>query len=304
MLDQVEKLKEVFSKHPKFKDRLLITNGNTITYEDVEKNLETTKADGIMSAEGILDNPALYLPRLGSREEAERNTDLKVEVKGGRVLEEFEKRDKWTKKMEFIQKVEAKMEKEGADSEKKKLKKKDSLILKLKNCSKTGSTSVPLHQLYKATDDNVGIALEYLQLVDAVERLLMRVRVYQQNPELFVFDIEKSKKEKEALERKKIEEGKRKAYEARMVRKAKREGKADLEFYLRQGAAVPTLATVDGMKKLSKDEQLKLWKDRDHSQHCMAFHLSGECPRGRGCAFLHVASHNKNSFVESDEVAG
>ncbi|KAL3917268.1 MAG: hypothetical protein SGARI_007755 [Bacillariaceae sp.] len=132
----------------------------------------------------------------------------------------------------------------------------------------------------------------------------MRVRVYQQNPELFVFDIDKSKREKEALERKKIEEGKRKAYEARMVRKAKREGKADLEFYLRQGAAVPTLATVEEMKKLSKDEQLKLWKDRDHSQHCMAFHLSGECPRGRGCAFLHVASHNKNSFVESDEVAG
>jgi hypothetical protein len=58
------------------------------------------------------------------------------------------------------------------------------------------------------------------------------------------------------------------------------------------------------MKTLSKEDQLKMWKDRDHSQHCMAFHLSGDCPRGRGCAFLHVSSQNKNSFEEREEVAG
>jgi tRNA-dihydrouridine synthase 1 len=343
MLDQVQKLKQEFSAG-KYSNRLLVTNGNTITYEDVVKNLETTKADGIMSAEGILDDPALYLGRLGSREEAEKN-DIVVEVKGGKVFDEWPKRDKWMKKMAFIKQVEAKIQKDGKDSlnrkEKKKLLKKEKLLSKLKNCSKNGSTTFPLRKLYEAADDSVGLALEYLELVrqfpavmrtvifhtrriakqeltkyqlmeeclactsvDEVERVLNKIRIYQQNPELFVFDIEKSKTEKEALERKKIEESKRKAYEARMVRKAKREGKTDLEFYLRQGAAVPTLETVEEMKSLSKEEQMKLWKDRDHSQHCMAFHLSGECPRGRGCAFLHVASHTKNSFVESDEVAG
>jgi len=38
----------------------IVTNGNVITYAHVEKNLEFTNADGIMCAEGILDNPALY----------------------------------------------------------------------------------------------------------------------------------------------------------------------------------------------------------------------------------------------------
>ena len=89
-----------------------------------------------------------------------------------------------------------------------------------------------------------------------------------------------------------------------MIRKAKREGKSDLEFYLRQGAVVPSVETVKELMALSREEQMKLWKEREHSQHCMSFHLNGECPRGRGCAFLHVASTGQNTFVESDEVAG
>jgi hypothetical protein len=213
--------------------------------------------------------------------------------------------------------------------------------VKLKNCSKDGSTHVPLSELYKVADDKVQLALEYLHLVkqyptvmrtvifhtrrilkaelasyqlmedclacksvDEVENVVLKIKMYQDDPSSFQYDVEKSKKEKEALERKKIEEGKRKEYEARMVRKAKREGKADLEFYLRQGASVPTVDTVRELKTLTKEEQLKIWKDSDHSQHCMAFHLSGDCPRGRGCAFLHVASQTENSFVEGDEVAG
>ncbi|KAL3904552.1 MAG: hypothetical protein SGILL_010021, partial [Bacillariaceae sp.] len=139
MLDQVQKLKQEFasSGDDQYSNRLLITNGNTITYEDVVENLETTRADGIMCAEGILDNPALYLGRLGIRQD-----DTMVEVKGGKVLEEWSKRDKWMKKMEFIEKVEAKIKKEGKDSlnrkEKKKLLKKGKLISKLKNCNTTG----------------------------------------------------------------------------------------------------------------------------------------------------------------------
>jgi tRNA-dihydrouridine synthase len=41
-----------------------------IIHDDVKKIVAFTRADGIMSAEGILDNPALFLPRIGSREEA------------------------------------------------------------------------------------------------------------------------------------------------------------------------------------------------------------------------------------------
>ena len=56
LLDQVLKIKQVVTDIP------IIANGNIITYQDIQNNLEFTKADGVMSAEGILDNPALFLP--------------------------------------------------------------------------------------------------------------------------------------------------------------------------------------------------------------------------------------------------
>ena len=71
MLDQVRDVKRAF---PDFK---IVSNGNIITYEDVKNNLEFTKADGVMSAEGILDNPALYVESLEgvSEETIERVKD-------------------------------------------------------------------------------------------------------------------------------------------------------------------------------------------------------------------------------------
>lgn len=40
----------------------IISNGNVITWDDVCSNLALTGADGVMSAEGILDDPTLFLP--------------------------------------------------------------------------------------------------------------------------------------------------------------------------------------------------------------------------------------------------
>ena len=59
MLDQVALIKQSMPDFP------IISNGNVITYEDVVSNRQSTTADGIMSAEGILNNPAIYLPRFG-----------------------------------------------------------------------------------------------------------------------------------------------------------------------------------------------------------------------------------------------
>ena len=42
----------------------VLSNGNVITPQDVLHNLEFTKADGVMSAEGLLDCPALFAPCL------------------------------------------------------------------------------------------------------------------------------------------------------------------------------------------------------------------------------------------------
>ena len=38
----------------------VITNGNTRSFRDVKRNLGHTKADGLMSAEGLLANPAMF----------------------------------------------------------------------------------------------------------------------------------------------------------------------------------------------------------------------------------------------------
>ena len=207
--------------------------------------------------------------------------------------------------------------------------------------SSSSSKVISLGDLYEASDDKVRLALEYLQIVrlypttmrtvifhtrrmikkeletyqlmdeclkctsvDGVESLVRRIRGYREDPASFVFDAAKAKSEKEALERKRREESKRKDYEARMVRKAKREGRADLEYYLRQGSAVPTSCTVEKLKTLDREEQMVLWKERGHSQHCLSFHLTGDCKRGRACAFLHVPCSNKYTFEERDEVAG
>jgi tRNA-dihydrouridine synthase 1 len=365
LLDQVQKLKQAFP------NQILITNGNTITYDDVVKNLDTssTNADGLMSAEGILDNPALFLPRLGTEQDSGNgngngNGKTMIPVQGGDA-DFWQRRQvegaKWFQKLKKIEKIEKQQRnhptKALTPQEEQKLSKKSQVIAKLCQIDEallppvSSSSSSPslttaeisLAQLYETANNSTLMALEYLQwarhypptmrtvifhtrrilktelatfqLMDdclncqtmaQLETLVHKIRGYQADPASFRFDKAKEQAEKDAVERKKQEEGKRKAYEARMMRKAKREGKTDdLDFYLRQGAVVPTAATVQELLTLPKPEQLQLWKDRDHSQHCIGFHLGGgNCPRGRACAFLHVASTTDNTFDESNEVAG
>ena len=128
-----------------------------------------------------------------------------------------------------------------------------------------------------------------------------RQQGYQQNPSTFQYDANKAAREKETLARKKHEEGKRKRFEERMMRKAKREGKDDLGYYLKIGALLPTIERIAHLKTLPPQEQLDEWK-KHHSQHCLEYHM-GHCQRDRGCAFLHMDIRT-NSFVESEEVAG
>ena len=67
LLDQVATIRQQLP-HVK-----LIANGNIVSFSDCEKNLLVTNADGVMSAEGILDNPALFLPRYGTNMEQTMN---------------------------------------------------------------------------------------------------------------------------------------------------------------------------------------------------------------------------------------
>ncbi|GFH48086.1 hypothetical protein CTEN210_04562 [Chaetoceros tenuissimus] len=354
LLDQILKVREALGDNsPK-----IIANGNVVTYDDVLSNMRFTKADGIMSAEGILDDPALFLPRYGEDEEK------CIEIKDPSDLKNTEdmrdplqkKRRKWLKKLREIEAIEAKVEageqmtKEQLEKMKSKDAVKDSLAQLLitvdgdKNQSDKESqpkvSLVKLKDLKISASDATNLAQEYLDLaekyptkmrtiifhtrrilkkeltkyqlmedciasksINELREIVTKVSKYILTPSLFTFDREKAMKEKEALERKKREEGKRKAYEARMIRKAKREGKSDLEHYLRIGAQVPSAEEIEMLKKLSKEDQLKRWIENDHSQHCLAFHLDS-CKRDRACAFLHADAKGVNTFSESDEVAG
>ena len=129
------------------------------------------------------------------------------------------------------------------------------------------------------------------------------------------YDPDKEKRQKEAAARKKREENKRKDFEARMIRKAKREGLSDLNTYL--VAPPPSLADIravtvmavqtkipetavdstrgdgtgttdlQGESKALIRAQMDYWR-KQWPQHCFAHHIQdGGCPRERKCAFLH-----------------
>ena len=354
LMEHIEAIKKVITDIP------IIANGNVITYIDVEKNLATTKADGVMSAEGILDNPALFLPRLGCRDELSKEiviacpTFLPGVAVSVADSDDKQKR-KVLKKLREIDLIEAKIVTDGGninEEQRSKIAKKGDILAELSRLEKvnpvndgnpvatkpcTGMTT--LGALYKAADDKIALAKEYLQLVrrypvksrtftfhirrilrddlnkfqlmeecvacksvDEVQSVLKRLEQFTKIPESFIFDKNKSARLKETMETKKREEDKRRSFEARMIRKAKREGKTDLEHFLRIGSEIPTLATIQKLKKLSKEDQLAHWK-KEHSQHCMDYHIE-VCKRAKGCSFLHVDSKGVNSFVESDEVAG
>lgn len=364
LLDQIVEVRKALGP-----DFPIIANGNVISFEDVQENMEFTQANGIMSAEGLLDDPCLFLPRYS----LENKTDIEIAEPSllpndtNTAASEHHGTDqklirKLNKKLREIEAIEKKNDMDSlTKDQKEKLSTKSDIEKKLAQAlSQSSGTDqiqkssisseiaqktmkrISLQELKKAAENKPSIALEYLNLAERyptklrtvifhtrrilkhelntyqlmedcinsksihdIRKVIHKVTKYLNDPSTFKFDKAKAEQEKEAMERKKREEGKRKDYEARMLRKAKREGLQDREFYLRQGTNVPTVEEIESLLKLPRELQLKKWKENDHSQHCMGFHLEpGGCKRDRACAFLHVDAVGKNNFVEIDEVAG
>jgi len=278
----------------------VISNGNVISWDDVVGNAKYTQADGVMVAEGILDNPALFLPGLLASQKIEsvQKKLAKIEKLSLQNEEDLQEKD--------IEKI---------NSKTKLLKKLEDLSLPVFKSLVTEDRTLP-----DETPTKLQLAKEYLGLVNQfpvpLKSVIFHLRrmckedlcKYQLMNELlvapsikdvksilktmlkyekeggFTFDPSKDQRVADALKKKQYEEGKRKRFEGRMTRKAKREGKP-LNFYLDIGAAIPTLGTLEKLKAMPVPERLVIWK-KDHSQHCLNFHLS-ECNRGAACAFLH-----------------
>ena len=397
-LDQVAAIVSEIRSHSNATSRQLhiITNGNTTTYKHVEDNLNLTHADGIMSAEGLLDNPALFLPRYGPRESGAATVTVWTLKKSYRhnhcnnnsldkeTVQDDETTDYASQEVMLqgrIKKIKKKLvamdgqlnvNHRGAMSEsflsklvkkqerrQRKLKK---LERKLQELSENSTTSakpslpnissdqymelrtVSLESLYAVANDKILLAMEYLDLatvfptairtvifhvrrmckveleqyqllqecllstcVEQIRTILHRIIQYRLNPETFVFDSRRAQEEKDALERQRREEGKRKAYEERMIRKAKREGKEDLFYYLNIGAELPSVDQLKHYSSLTQADLLYVWK-QNHSQHCLSYHMDPKkCTRGRSCAFLHVDNivvGSSHVFQEKEECAG
>lgn len=182
MLDQVMEIKKHVRAIP------IISNGNVVTYEDVENNLQYTKSDGIMSAEGILDNPALFLPRYGPRDDSAKEKVVTIADPSPLLAcnkQKEKKERKLLKKMREISKIEAKLNSCGEGcinpDQKEKLAAKAKIqnrLEKLKSDSQKGekastTTTTTLDKLYESAKNPLQLAAEYLSLV---RRYPIRIR--------------------------------------------------------------------------------------------------------------------------------
>jgi tRNA-dihydrouridine synthase 1 len=240
-LDQVAEIRKVVS------DKVaIIANGNIIKHNDLQANLDVTGADGVMSAEGLLDNPALFTP--------ENLQPPKVQL----ACEYIELAEKYPVKMK-------------------------SVIFHTRRILREELNA------YQLMDDCVSC-----ENIAQVKAVVLQAKEYFEKGN-FVYNPEKELAAKNALAKRKHEEGKRKRFEERMLRKAKREGK-DPSFYLNKGLEAPSLEALRSMKAMSKEDAFQIWKE-NHSQHCFEYHFNDDkCHRDRTCAFLHVDP----SFVSND----
>ena len=118
------------------------------------------------------------------------------------------------------------------------------------------------------------VAAESLAEVQATVYRLLALR---SRPEPFLPDPDKARKAREASERRKADASKRKAFEERMVRKARRQG-LPLDHYLQQGLANPTFAGIRELKKVPDEAQrMALWRAA-HAQHCFNYHFGPQVP--------------------------
>lgn len=310
-LNQIAGIKRALGKFP------ILSNGNVRSCTEIGANLDITGADGIMTAEGILDDPAIFVRK------NEASADDIPQVKAGSsdpCTSNAKKLRKLHKKLREIEKLESTSQ-ELTPEEKNKVATKASI--------KEDIETLSVNSNEQPTDIRVPgrleLAREYLQFTRLYPsatlstiifhtrrmcriwfhryQMMHRCAAAQSTNDLvplidecinyangtvsFVYDEERQRREENAINRKKREIEKRKKYVGRMQRKARREGKP-VDHYLKIGLDPPTADDLTQARKIESEELRLAWWKQNFSQHCFSFHCRvGGCQRERACAFMH-----------------
>lgn len=324
----------------------ILANGNVRTPTDVNANLALTAADGIMSAEGLLDDPAIF-----ERAAAASAVDGGATADGGGGAEDaaYRERRKLTKKLREAERLdEAAASRELTTEEQAKRAQLGAMREALAKLPEPpppatkgdgGAAARRAAPLRDGAQGQLQLALEYLALAElhppplscvlfhvrricrdvltkyqALEELLgvstvgearallRRCADFETGKLCFTFDEGAAKREQEKAARRKREAEVRREFERRMKRKAKRDGLEE-DHYIKHGLEPPSADDVKTVRGLAGPERMAWWKER-FGQHCLAFHLDGQCARARGCAFLHLEVARKGeenpSWLEED----
>jgi tRNA-dihydrouridine synthase 1 len=271
-------------------DLPLLSNGNVRDAADVLDALRTTGADGVMSAEGALDDPALFArAALLSRKQRKR---LKKRLKKAPEEEQDALR-------EALHAVPRLPPPPGGADDAEALPGRCSLALEylqLAAAHAGGPSDVAVARFHvrRMCRDALaacalGPQLDAAADVAHVAAVARRCAAHEAGEAPAPADEAALAALGAAAAAAKRNAARRAEFTARMARKAKREGKAP-DFYATQGATPPTDADVAALRALPPQQRMPWWNER-FAQHCLALHADGRCGRAEGdlgCAYLHM----------------
>ena len=315
-LDQIKLVKELLTIP-------VLTNGNVRDASELLASLELTGADGVMSAEGALDDPAIFGRAIAAAHEERRQ--LKKQIRSAKAMR-AEKRSTGRKLS-----PEEKALLAGRKAARARL-----LQLNQLPTSDGGSDGESGGSSATIPSSPLDLAEQYLELVrahpppggrdalmthtifhlrrlaralltkyellpslmactslEAAADVVCRCRAYESGELTFEPGAEAERKVLEDGEARAAANSARRAeFVERMTAKARKDGKPD-DFYLRVGREPPTAADVAAARRIGEKDSKALtrwWRER-FGQHCQGFYLDGACPHladARGCGFLHA----------------
>ena len=314
-LDQVKLIKERLNIP-------VLANGNVRNASELLENLNTTGADGIMSAEGALDDPTIF--RRAMEEGHNERKALKAQVKeagelkkvkkdGSKVLTEEERqlvkgrkaaKERLAALPKFEELAPLSIDKDNAAAASTSKADggfalaNDYIELVTQYPPPGGKDAQITHTIYhvrrmlrdKLNEFELMDPLKACTSVTAIKELIQRCKSYSDGSLYFEPGWEAARRLKEAdATRKAVNAARRQEFVDRMVAKAKKEGQPD-EYYLQSGKEPPGPADITMAKGMKNEAKRAKWWRANFGQHCLGHHVDDKCPHKddpRGCGFLH-----------------